>query len=102
MTFSEFLMYAATAAGSTALLSFLTERWALFQTWTPASRGYFSLGGSLVIALGAWAVLTYVPADTLEVLKAPFQIVSGVVIAWLSNQFAHKNDPARVTTPKPE
>ena len=96
MTINEFLIYAATAGGATALLSFLTERWPAFQTWTPSQRSYFSLGGSVALALAAWAILTFVPPDVLETLKAPFQVVAGVVIAWLANQFGHSADPARV------
>ena len=94
MGLNEFLLYAATGVGASALLSFITERWPLFQTWSPEARAYFSLIGSVLIALGAWAVLTYVPPDTLEQLRTPFQIVAGVVVAWLGNQFAHANDPA--------
>ncbi len=52
------------------------------------------LAGSVVLALGSWAALTYIPADTLAQLAPVFQVVYGVVAAWIANQLAHRGDPA--------
>lgn len=94
MTLTDFLIWLGSAAGATAFLSFVAERLPAFQALSPQAKSYTMLGGSVVIALAAYAVLTYVPAETLAQLAPVFQVVYGVVAAWLANQFAHKADPA--------
>lgn len=94
MTLLEFLLWLAVGGGSAVALSFVTERAAWFQTWTKEAKSYFHLGGSVILSLGAWAILTYAPPEVLEYLQTPFQIVAGVFSAWLLNQLGHKADPA--------
>ena len=94
MELSQFLIYVASGGGAAALVSFAGERLPWFQRQTSRVKSYLMLGASIIVALGAWAVMTYVPADVLAQVRVPFQIVAGVVSAWLANQFAHANDPA--------
>lgn len=93
MDLMQFLTWLASAAGATAFLSFVAERIPAFQTLSAGAKGYVMLGGSIVIALAAFAVITYVPPAVLDQLKPWFQVVYGVVAAWLASQFAHKADP---------
>lgn len=93
MDLTQFLTWLGTAAGAAAALSFIAERIPAFQTLTAEVKGYIMLGGSAVLALGAYAVLTYVPPDTLAQLAPWFQVIYGVVAAWIANQVAHKADP---------
>lgn len=92
MSIQDFLVWLASAGGATATLAFIAERVPAFQKLTPDQKWYVHLAGSLVIALAAYAVLTYFPANTLVLLAPWFQIVYGVVFAWLANQVAHKVD----------
>lgn len=94
MDLQQFLTWLATAGGYSAALAFISERLPWFQTLSPQNKQLFHLVGSLVIALGAYAALTYLPPATLAALKPYFVIVSGVVGTWMGNQFAHKVDPA--------
>lgn len=94
MDLMQFLTWLATSAGAAAAVSFLAERIPAFQAWTPQVKNYAMLAGSALAALAAYAVLTYVPAETLGMIAPWFQIVSGVFVAWLANQGAHKIDPA--------
>lgn len=93
MTLPEFLTWLASAVGATVALSFVAERIPAFGALTPEVKGYVMLGGSAVLALTAYAVLNFVPADTLAQLAPWFQVVYGVVAAWIANQVAHKADP---------
>ena len=94
MELSQFLIYVASGGGAAALVSFAGERLPWFQRQTPRIKSYIMLGASVIVALGAWAVMTYVPAEVMAQVRVPFQLVAGVVSAWLANQFAHKADPA--------
>lgn len=96
MDLREFLIWLASSVGAGVALSFITERIPAFHMLSSASRSYIHLGGSLVLALGAYAIITYVPPDTLTALLPWFQIVAGVLGTGLVNQIAHKADPARV------
>ena len=94
MELSQFLIYVASGGGAAALVSFAGERLPWFQRQTARSKSYLMLSASVIVALGAWAVMTYVPAEVMAQVRVPFQLVAGVVSAWLANQFAHANDPA--------
>lgn len=93
MDITQFFVWLASASGATAFLSFVAERIPAFQKLTSAEKGYVMLGGSLAVSLAAFAVLTYTPADVLAQLAPWFQVAYGVVVAWMANQFAHKQDP---------
>jgi hypothetical protein len=93
MSLQDFLVWLASSAGATAALSFIAERIPAFTALTPNQKQYIHLGGSLVLSLAAYAVLTYVPAETLASLAPVFQVVYGVVVSWIANQVAHKADP---------
>jgi hypothetical protein len=93
MDLATFLTWLGSAGGAAAVFSFIAERIPALQEWTPLERSLLHLVGSLGIALAAYAVLTYVPPDTLAQLAPAFQLVYGVAAAWLANQIAHTNDP---------
>jgi hypothetical protein len=94
MDIYQFLTWLASAGGAAAVLSFVLERISAFQDLTPDAKSWVNLGGTIVLALGAFAVLTYVPKDVLTQLAPWFQIVAACVTAWLASQVAHRIDPA--------
>ena len=94
MNLTDFLIWLGSSAGATAFLSFVAERLPAFQALSGTAKSYVMLAGSAAIALAAYFVLTLTPPDTLAQLTPIFQVVYGVVAAWLANQLAHKQDPA--------
>lgn len=94
MDLTQFLTWLATSAGATVALAFIAERVPAFQTLTPQGRSLVHLIGSIAIALAAYAVLTFVPAEVLAQIAPVFQIVYGVAGAWIAGQIGHKADPA--------
>lgn len=93
MTLPDFLTWLASAAGAAAALSFVAERIPAFTALAPDVKGYAMLIGSALLALAAYAVLAFVPAETLAQLAPWFQVIYGVAAAWIANQVAHKADP---------
>ena len=93
MSITEFLIWLSSSAGATTALSFVAERLPAFQALSASARSYTMLIGSVAIAGAAYAVLTYTPPEVLAQLVPWFQVVYGVVAAWIANQFAHKADP---------
>ena len=90
MDLREFLIWLMTATGSIGIVSIITEQ---FESWgsLPSKVKYWaSLAGSVVLGLGAWAVLTFVSPAVLEALKEPFMVVSGIVVAYFGGQVFHK------------
>jgi len=94
MDAQQFLTWLLSAGGYSAALAFITERIPAFQKLTPANKQLFHLVGSLIIALAAYAALTYLPKETLDAAKPFFVIISGVLGTWMTGQIAHNADPS--------
>ena len=94
MDAQQFLTWLAVGGGYSAVLAFISERIPAFQALTPSNKQLFHLVGSLVIALAAYAALTYIPAAQLDALKPYFVVVSGVLGTWMAGQVAHNSDPS--------
>lgn len=99
MNINEFFTWLATGAGATAAVSFIVERIPKWHELTSEARSWIGFAGSTVIALGSYAVLTYVPKDVLTALAPFFGIVAGVAGIWMAGLLAHKADPARDQNP---
>lgn len=100
MDAQQFLTWLLSAGGYSAALAFISERIPAFQKLSTNNKQLFHLVGSLVIALAAYAALTYLPKETLEQAKPFFVIISGVIGTWMTGQFAHNSDPAASKTPE--
>lgn len=96
MDIKSFLIWLSSAGGAAAALSFIAERLPAFQKLTSGQKQAVHLGGSLAIALIAYAILTYVPPEMLEQIKPIFALVAAVVGSWITGQVAHAHDPARI------
>ncbi len=95
MSIHDFLLFMASAGGASAAFAFIAERVPAFQALPASRKSLVMLGGSLLIALLAWAVLTFIPAATLAQIAPAFQVAYGVVGTWIAGQIAHSADPAR-------
>lgn len=94
MSIPEFLTWLATSAGASGVAAFLLERLAAFQAQPAERKPWIVYGVSVVIALTAYAVQIYVPADVLAQLQPVFVILAGLTIPFIASQLAHKADPA--------
>lgn len=94
MTIYQFFTWLATAGGAAAVLSFILERIPKFQELTSDVKAWVNLGGTIVIALTGYAVITYVPQSVLDQMAPWFQIIAACVTGWLASQVAHRIDPA--------
>lgn len=81
--------------GSVVAFSWIMEQLTWFQNLPPEKKRWITFGGSTVLALAAWAVNKYVPAETLAVLAEPFTIIASIFVMVLLNQYAHKVDSDR-------
>ena len=80
MEVNEFLVWLASSGGAIIGFSWIAEwvpGWQLLQSHL---KELYSFLGSAAIALVAWAVLTFVPADVLVAISQPFAMVSGVFL----------------------
>ena len=94
MTIYEFLTWVGSAGGAAAVLSFVLERIPAFQQLSSEARSWVNLAGTIVIALTAYCIITYVPPEYLTAAAPFFQIIAACVTTWLASQVAHKVDPA--------
>jgi len=94
MTLNDFLVW-LTAGGAGIVLAFVLERIPAFQALTSAAKSWLTLALTVVIALAAWAALTYIPPELMAQVAPIFTVVAGVVVAWLGTQAGHAVDPAR-------
>lgn len=96
MALKDFLVMLA-GGGAAVAFSFIVERIEAWHKLSAGARQWISFGGSSVLALGALAIVTYVPADVLTALGPWFAVVAGTFVAFFMNQAAHSVDPARIS-----
>lgn len=94
MTLQLFLVWVASSGGASILLSFVAERWPGWGGLNRELKEWIHLGGSVALALAAFAILTLTPPEILESAAPWFLVVYGVASTWVLNQLAHKADPA--------
>jgi len=92
ITLSDALQW-LTAGGAAVLgsmlSSYLGEHWAWFQKKSTAFKRLAMPAVSGVLGLAAWAVMEYVPPETLDKLGEPFAAIAVAVAAALANQAYH-------------
>lgn len=94
MTLTDFIIWLGTAAGSSAVLAFLFERWPYFQAQPAARKPWIVYFSTVALALASYAVIVYVPADIIAALQPWFAVIAGVTVPFVASQLAHKADPA--------
>jgi hypothetical protein len=93
----QFLQYLGTTAGLGAAVALLTERVPGFQRLTKAAKATIVGMLCIILPLGSWAVLRFVPAAILAEWDPLFQQVAigvSVLLAWLTSQAVHWADRA--------
>lgn len=92
MSIQEFVLWLAGGLGSTFVFSYIAERWAWFQSLKADTKTLVSTIGASVLAVLAYVVITYVPAEVWVLLSPYWQIIVGVVTVNYGQQVFHKYD----------
>jgi hypothetical protein len=74
MNIQDFLIWLLNSGGSIIIVSWLLEQWGWYQLQTPALKRNLFFGFSVLVATSAYGILTFVPADTLQMIAPFFQI----------------------------
>jgi len=92
MEIKEFLVWVASGLGATSVFSYFAERWAWFQKLATDTKKLVSTVSASVLAILAYVIVTYVPAEVWVVLSPYWQIVVGVVVINYGTQVFHSYD----------
>ena len=71
------------------LFSWLAERWPAFQALDSVAKRVVIGAACVVTSLAAWAVVTFVPPETLAALSEPFRVAVGALIMFVGSQWWH-------------
>lgn len=94
MELGMFLQWLLASGGSVSVVSWICERWDYFQKQTADVKEYIFTGLAAAISVGAYVVITYVPAAILALIAPYFLIVSGIFITVIVGKMFHKIDKA--------
>lgn len=89
---TEVLKWLAAGGGAVviaALASFLAERSQFFQSLDALVKQAVAIIGGGLIGVAAWAVVTYVPAETLAAIAPAYAAFALSAIGALAGQAAH-------------
>jgi hypothetical protein len=92
MSVTDFLQWLASGLGANVVFSYLAERWPWFQAKSADAKTWLSIACTAVIAIGAYATLTYVPSSFWTLISPYWMIVVGAVGMYLGTQFYHNVD----------
>jgi hypothetical protein len=77
------------SGGALLIASWILDKIPAFVTLPPDGKKYINMAVSVILALGAYAVITYVPAATFALLDPWFKIVAGVIALYSGQQVVH-------------
>jgi hypothetical protein len=92
----DILKWILEAGGFAIIVSWACERWPTFSNLSATTKSLIQFGASLVIALGSYALLTYVPPNVWILVDPWVKIVLGVAAVYGLNQVGHTADPVRI------
>lgn len=92
MSIQEFLLWLMSGLGASFVFSYIAERWAWFQDLPADAKKLYSTIGSAVLAILAYVVYTYVPAEVWVLLSPYWQLVVAVVTVNYGTQVFHFYD----------
>lgn len=92
MEISDFLLWVASGLGATLFFSYFAERTNWFTTLKSDTKQLYTTIGASLLAVIAYAVVTYVPAEFWVVVSPYWQIIVGVIINNYGKQVFHKYD----------
>lgn len=105
MTLQQALTYLASGGAvvlGSAFVSWLGEKWQRYRDWdSPVGKQAVMVAVPLVLSLSAWAILHYVPPETLEDLSVPFGVAVATITGVLGNQIWHAQVNKKLAAPEP-
>lgn len=88
MNLIECLIWLATSGGSVLAVSWLLEQWGWYQVQSPKRKRNLFFIFSALVAIAAYCVLSFVPAEILNAVAPFFQIIYGTfVVIYLGADF---------------
>ena len=89
-TLVQFLTYLV-GGGAIIAVSWVAEQFDGFQKLAARAKQAVIFGASVALATGAYCVVTYVPASSLEAAQPFFMIVATAFISIFLGQMFHSN-----------
>lgn len=85
-----FLNWIVYSGGALLCISWLLEKWKWFQGLTDKAKKVLNFTLSGLLAAGFYAILIYVPPDTLVAIDPFFKIILGFIVAYGAQQAYHQ------------
>lgn len=93
MGLNEFLIWLASSAGASAVASWILERIPAYAKIAVAeTKRWIFFGACVVVSVGSYLVMTYVPESVLESIVPFFGLVAAVFISVFTGSGFHKID----------
>ena len=93
MALNDFLMWLASTAGASAVASWILERIPKYANLVSAEvKRWIFFATCLVMSVGSYCVLTYVPADVLQSIAPFFGLVAACFVGVFTGTGFHKVD----------
>jgi hypothetical protein len=87
---TQFILWMIYSGGSIIVASWLLEHIPKFVALASEAKSLITKAVSVALALGFYAILTYVPAATMSALAPWFAIAAGTVLTHSAGQVVHK------------
>lgn len=87
-----FLSWLVTSVGAGSVASWVLERLPKFQALEASAKKMWVFISSSVLAIGAFLVMQFVPAETLNLIAPYFAIVAAMFASAFSGELFHRLD----------
>ena len=92
MGLNEFLLWLGSASGASGVASFILERIPAFHKLASEAKQWVYFFVCLVLSVGSYSIITYVPADILEQIAPFFALVAAVFASVFLGSVFHQYD----------
>jgi hypothetical protein len=93
----DILKWIVYSGGFVVIVSWVCERWDAFQNLSKNWKQFVQIVAALVLSLGGYAALVYVPASVWVQIDPIIKLALGVLAAYGIGQIAHTVDPVRIS-----
>ena len=83
------LIWIVNGTGALLIASWLLDKIPAFGTLQPNVKSAINLGVALVLALGSYAALTYIPPSYIDLAAPWFTVIMTVVLMYSGQQVYH-------------
>lgn len=90
----SFISWIIYSGGALLISSWVLDRIPAFVVLASEAKRLINIAVSVVLALGFYALLTYVPAIFIAVLDPWFKIAVGIIVLYTGQQIVHRNTKA--------